>query len=532
MSGSPRKKVLWLQFLALFMVLVMVLPLAGCLDNHAALKQGFMQNMEVKSCRASGNFSVINNNPAAQLNPQVQALFSMLEKGLALEAALKSTTSMKMVLTPADAAACKLLGWEYPQAPALSFYVDGGKIALKTSADARYLVIDPAETGRAVPEADVDFSAVFGTDYVQGQTERAYAFAKALIKDFNFPLSRVESLGTETLQFPDGTIIARKIRVDLDFEEILALLSYTAEYLSESEAFKDYVLFSVREPLEKMVEEGVLPPEEMPSPEEIEALAETNYQQLQSSLSEALAYLRGVSPALLKKQFGLDLSATEEYYLDQAGFIRKTKGTYQLKAEHEMLASILGTPQLDLTVNAEQILWDINKPVEVAFPTAAEQVSFFSLMADPDLQAEFGEGPLSLFVNLLASMDDAAVPANPANLVIDPENNQCLLNGQAIDLDPAPYKEGETLMVPFRALAELAGGEIQWMPENKQACYRDERVEIKVASGSRKASVNGAEKDLPTTAKVKDGRLMIPAWLAGEMAQYFAAEENSIVFIF
>ena len=151
MSGSPRKKVLWLQFLALFMVLVMVLPLAGCLDNHAALKQGFMQNMEVKSCRASGNFSVINNNPAAQLNPQVQALFSMLEKGLALEAALKSTTSMKMVLTPADAAACKLLGWEYPQAPALSFYVDGGKIALKTSADARYLVIDPAETGRAVP---------------------------------------------------------------------------------------------------------------------------------------------------------------------------------------------------------------------------------------------------------------------------------------------------------------------------------------------------------------------------------------------
>jgi len=532
MSGSPRKKGLWVQFLALLMVLVTVLPLAGCLDNHADLKKGFMQNMEVKSCRSSGTFSVVNNISTEQLNPQAQKLFSVLEKGLALETAMQSATSMKMVLVPADAEACNLLGWDYPQAPAFDFYVDEGKIALQTSADARCLVIDPAETGLAAPEADFDFSAVFGTDYLQGQTDKAYAFAKALIKDFDFPLSRVESLGTETLQLPDGTVTTRKIKVNLDFEEILALITYTAEYLSESEAFKDYVLFSVREPLEKMVAEGALPPEEMPSPEEIEKLAETNYQQLQSSLSEAVAYLRGVSPALLKKQFGLDLSATEEYYLDQAGFIRKTISTYQLKAEHEMLKSILGTPQLDLTVNSEQILWDINKPVEVVFPAADEQVSLFALMADPDLRAEIGEGPLSLFVNLLASLNAAAVPAARANLVIDLENNLCLLNGEAVDLAPAPYKEGETLMVPFRALAELAGGEIQWMPENKQACYQDERVEMKFASGSKKAYVNGVEKELTVAAVVRDGRLMIPAWLAGEMGQYFATVENSIVFVF
>lgn len=531
MSRSPMRKNILTKVFAIFMVFLMVLPLAGCFDNGSGLKEGFMKSMEVKSSRSISTLSVINNVPSEQLNQQALAVFSLLEKGLAMETAMESLTSMKMVLTLEDGDLLRLMGWTYPQDPSFDLCVDKGKIAMKTSADPRYLVMDPAETGLLAPGANVDFSAAFDAGYAQEQVERVYEFMRPLIKDFDFPLSRVEPLGTVELELPDGTIEARKIKINLDFEEIFALVTYFAEYLAESEAFKDYMLASMSEPMKQMVDSGAFPPEELPSEEEMEELVEAAYQQMQSSLSEAVEYLHTVSPAVLKKQFGLDLSAEEEYYLDKEGFIRKTKSIYQIKAEHEMLEPLLGTPQLDLTINSEQILWDINKPVEAAFPPVDEQVSFFALMGDPALQEEIGDGPLSLLMNLLAAPGrDGA----PASLILDLEKNLSLLNGQPIELAPAPYVEGETFMVPFRALAELAGGEIRWIPETRQACYRDDQVEMKFTSGSRQALVNGAEMDLAEAIVIKDGRFMIPAGLAGKLAQHFAIQdgESVVVFIF
>lgn len=531
MRRSMRKKILTKVF-AIFVVLLMVLPLAGCFDNGADLKESFIKSMEIQSSRSISTLSVTNNVPDEQLSPEALAIFSLLEKGLVMGADMESLTSMKLSLTFENGDALRaLLGWNYPQVASLDFYVDGGKIAIKTSADPLYLVIDPAEAGLLAPDENVDFSAAFGAGYTQEQTEKAYSFIKALTRDFDFPLSRVEPVETVKLELPDGVVEARKIKISLDFEEILALVTYFAEHLAESEAFKDYMTASLREPLKRMEDSGTLPPEELPSEEEIEELTEMSYRQMQSSLSQAVDYLHTVSPAVLKKQFGLDLSAEVEYNLDEEGFIRKTKSAYRIKAEHEALEPLLGTSQLDLTIRSKQLLWNINKPVEVDFPAVDEQVSFFALVGDPSLQEKMEGGPLSLFLNLLPVPGRDEAPT--ANLMIDLDKNLYLVNGKPTELAPAPYFEGKTLMVPFRALAELAGGEISWTPETAEACYQDGQTEVKFTSG-KQAFVNGTEMDLAEAVVLKDGRFMLPADLAEKMAQHFVfqEEENIAIFIF
>ena len=47
--------------------------------------------------------------------------------------------------------------------------------------------------------------------------------------------------------------------------------------------------------------------------------------------------------------------------------------------------------------------------------------------------------------------------------------------------------EGESLMVPFRALAEAAGGSVTCFAETRQVYYEDDSVELKFNVGSSKA---------------------------------------------
>lgn len=131
-------------------------------------------------------------------------------------------------------------------------------------------------------------------------------------------------------ELPDGTVETEGYKVELDFEEILALVTYTLEYMKDSEAMKDYLVFSILEPMEKMAETGAIPGEELPGPEELEEMTEMVYQEFQNVMQQAIDYLNNVSPALLRSQFGLDLSVTEQYHLDDEGFIRKTISSYFL----------------------------------------------------------------------------------------------------------------------------------------------------------------------------------------------------------
>jgi hypothetical protein len=521
-----------LKGIVFLMVILMLLPLIGCNNEAAVLKEMYMKSRGIESSRVLSTLTVVNKVPREQLNQEAQAVFSLLEKGITMEIAMADQASMNMTIAPRDKNILRQLGvWPYAQEPSLDFFVDQGKMGMKTSADQRYLVIDPAEaTNLMDPDSNIDFSALYQQIYNE-QLDSAWEFLKSFVQDFDFTLSRVEQLGEVKLELPDGTIDTRGLRIELDFEETLALITYTLEYLTRNEAFKDYIMDSMRRPIEQMIASGTIPPEEIPSEEEMKQLIEMPYQEFQKMLVQAVEYLKTVSPAKLKEQYGLDISATVEYYLDSDNFIRKTVDTYNIKAEHEKLKPFLGTPLLDLTVHSEQITWDLNKPVKVVFPPEEEQISFFALLTDPALQeVQPGDGPLSLLINLFQSFGD--LTESGTSLILNLERNLSFLNGQEIKLEPSPYYEGETLMVPFRALAELAGGKVNWFPETKKVQYQGEQIEIEFFPNSNQALVNGETVELAKEIVIKADRVMVPVELFNRLTKHPIVHQERQIAVF
>ena len=537
-----RKK-RWMKVTVIALALFMVLPLVGCNEEAAPLKEGYIKSLEIESCRSSSTMYVTNNVPKDQLSQEALAVFSFLEKGLFMHVDMAGLQSMEITLTPGDDDLLRLSEiWTYPEDPALQFIMDGGRFAMKTSADPAFLVMDPAEAFLFDPAAEVDFASLFGDDYTTEQVKRVMEFFTPFMQDFDYSLSRVEQLGTVELELPDGTIEAQGIKVHLDLEEVLALLVYSMEYLAESKAFKDYLEFSMRDNFDRMVESGLVPPDELPTEEEIEEMTEMAYGEFQKVILQGVEYLEQVSPDSLYEEFGLEFDATEEYYLDGDGYIRKTRSVYHIKAEHEMLAELLGTPVLDITVKSEQMVWDINQPVEVNFPPEEKRVSFFALMSDPEQVMEMEDGPMKSLSTLIAGFAAYAYMGPPEIteeeitvrqfLMIDLETGDIMKNGEPMEMDVEPYLENQTLMVPFRDLAELAGGTIMWLADTREVHFFGDNLEMKFAAGSTQALVNGLPVDLEEPVVLKNGRAMVPLELASMLALNVFVEGNMAFFGF
>ncbi len=532
-----RKKS-WLKIAVIMLTMLLAVPLAGCDEDAAPLKEGFVQSLDVESMRSTSTLTITNNVPKDQLNPAALAVFGLLEEGIVMDAEMASLQSMKIKITPGSDDVLRYADiWTYPEKAAFDLIIDGNRFALKTSADPAYLVLDPLEMAQMDPEADVDVSALLGEDYYEQQVEVMMEFLTAFMQDFDYPLSRVEQLGTVELEMPDETIEAQGIKVEMDFEEILDLLVYSLEYLAESDMLKDYLEFTIKQNLENLVEAGLLSPEELPTEAEIEEMLEMSHQEIQRILLESAEYLEDVSPAMLEEEFGLELSAVEEYYLDEDGYIRKTTGVYQIKGEHEMLEELLGASKLDLTIESDQKIWDIGQPVEVSFPPEEEQVSIFALMEDPELAQEMEEGPMKDLATMLAGLMAYMAPGEPQVverqfMIINLETGEFVKDGEPLELEVEPYLEEGIIMVPFRDLAETAGGNIGWEPETQEVRYLGPKLEMSFSAGSTQALVNGETVELETPVALKEGRTMVPAELAGKLAQEHFVEGSMAFFSF
>ncbi len=520
----------YLRYAALLLVFLLTLSLVGCNEDASSLKDGMKKSMEIESSRSSTSLSVKSNMPPEEINEHMNFLFSMLEEGITLELEMESLTAMAIEMAVHGEDQLREEGlWAYEENLTADIFVRGGRTALKTAADPVYLLIDPTEAALLGAEEAPELEAAFGEGYSEQQIQMMLDFMVPFIEDFAFQFSDVQNLGAVELELPDGTVETEAYRLQMDSEEIMDFIAYTSRQLAESEHFKNYILEAAVLPLERMREEGALPEDEMPSPEEMQELAESSYQMFRIILLD-IAEVMEQDPQVLRDEFGLDISVTEDYYLDGEGYIRKTESTYHIRAEHEMLAEVLGTPVLDLEIQSEAITWDINEPITVDFPSAEETVSFFALMADPALAEELGDGPLGELVQAISQM--APVPVDGAQLFINLEEEIIMLDGEPLEMEVEPYMEEGALMLPFRQMAALAGGEVSWDAENRQVTYRDAEREILVTIGSNTALVNGAEVALQQPAAIVQDRTMVPAELLEHFTQFFFAEEGIASLIF
>lgn len=91
-------------------------------------------------------------------------------------------------------------------------------------------------------------------------------------------------------------------------------------------------------------------------------------------------------------------------------------------------------------------------------------------------------------------------------------NNTMLVDGNAVVLDTAPYidsKSGRTL-VPVRAIAEAFGARVDWDPETKRVTVVLDKTIFAMTIGSKTAMLNGKAVALEQEPVVSKGRTMVP----------------------
>lgn len=90
------------------------------------------------------------------------------------------------------------------------------------------------------------------------------------------------------------------------------------------------------------------------------------------------------------------------------------------------------------------------------------------------------------------------------------------LNGSPVDFDQPPYiSASNRTMVPIRFIAEKFGAQVNWDSINNAVTIMGDKVVV-LNIGSAKATIDGADYNLDTSAVVTGGRTMVPLRFVGE----------------
>lgn len=101
---------------------------------------------------------------------------------------------------------------------------------------------------------------------------------------------------------------------------------------------------------------------------------------------------------------------------------------------------------------------------------------------------------------------------NSANTVVELGINtkEYKINDANKKMDQAPFIEDSRTLVPIRFIAEAMGGKVEWDEANRIVVLNFENKEIKIPVGQNKIFINGTEKAIDTSAKIKSGRTFVP----------------------
>ena len=94
--------------------------------------------------------------------------------------------------------------------------------------------------------------------------------------------------------------------------------------------------------------------------------------------------------------------------------------------------------------------------------------------------------------------------------VVDPDVIQVLLNGKALVFDVPPVMENSRVLVPFRAIGEAVGAEVDWDGATQTVTLIMEGKEVKLVLGSTTAWINGVATTLDVPAKTMSARTLVP----------------------
>lgn len=110
--------------------------------------------------------------------------------------------------------------------------------------------------------------------------------------------------------------------------------------------------------------------------------------------------------------------------------------------------------------------------------------------------------------------DPPAFPEPPAEIVDD--SIKVMFNGLPMYFDVQPQTINDRTMVPFRAIFEALGAEIEWDDVNNIASGIKDDLTVSLTIDSEDALINGEIVELDVAATVIDGRTLVPVRFIAE----------------
>lgn len=139
---------------------------------------------------------------------------------------------------------------------------------------------------------------------------------------------------------------------------------------------------------------------------------------------------------------------------------------------------------------------------EITIPDSAVKISLYIFGINRNTTVYCGNRS---FAKWFAIENGNKVAVNDGNCDIT-----VYINGKCLDFDVPPYiKNGRTL-VPFRAIFEELGAEVEWIEESQTVNALWDELPISLKIGSNVLKRKNREFTLDVPAEIKDGRTMVP----------------------
>ncbi|WP_273379283.1 stalk domain-containing protein [Symbiobacterium thermophilum] len=133
-------------------------------------------------------------------------------------------------------------------------------------------------------------------------------------------------------------------------------------------------------------------------------------------------------------------------------------------------------------------------------------------VADIDLSGLTGKHVLTV-----QAYDKSGRLAAERSYTFDASSVKVKLDGRVLDFARQPVNENGRILVPFRAIAEALGAEVQWNAQTRTAIARKGGIELRLTIDDPVPVLNGKRMEpLQTPARNVDGHTMVPARVFAE----------------
>ena len=108
------------------------------------------------------------------------------------------------------------------------------------------------------------------------------------------------------------------------------------------------------------------------------------------------------------------------------------------------------------------------------------------------------------------------IPAG-TSVVMTLGSTEMIINNEVVDMkDAAPFAQNNRTYVPFRALGEALGAQVEYDKDAKTVTYELGSTKIVMTLDSKTYTVNGAKKTMDVAPFAKDNRTYVPVRFVGE----------------